>query len=229
MQQDFVAKMREKVKKRNVHAGPKQTAKCNKRRHRELSSQHALEVSNRRARVAELAASGKDLRQCEELLKQEGFLHTDHSTLSRDLRQARAELNQSTQATLQQDRDQMRKNLLALVVKVNERDFRTGWDDPSCTRDLLAIYAQLSKLLGLNADTRVSVVAVNNDGIPPEKMIPWRRWLWETRHVPDSSLDQIWELCKKLSEPGTPEALMNPPADSPLWHDDYEDDKGEPN
>ena len=43
------------------------------------SSKHALEVARRRAHVAELAASGKDLRECEELLKQEGFLHTDHA------------------------------------------------------------------------------------------------------------------------------------------------------
>jgi hypothetical protein len=100
-----------------------------------LSSKLKLEQSRRRSRLAELAASGKDLRQCETLLKAEGFAHVHFTTLGRDLRQARAELNQSTQATLQQDRDQMRKNLLALVIKVNERDFRTGWDDPSCTRD----------------------------------------------------------------------------------------------
>jgi len=76
----FCCKNEEKVKERNVHASPKQTAKCNKRRRRELSSQHALEVSNRRARVAEMAASGLELRQCEELLKQEGFRHTDMSS-----------------------------------------------------------------------------------------------------------------------------------------------------
>jgi hypothetical protein len=42
--------------------------------------------------------------------------------------------------------------------------------------DLLAIFNQLAKLLGLNADTRVAVVAVANDTIPAEKLIGWRRW-----------------------------------------------------
>jgi hypothetical protein len=224
--------MKKRVKKRSKHAGPKQTAKMrqapakrDRRPSQELSSKHALEISQRRARVAELAASGNDLRQCEELLKQEGFLHASHATLGRDLQQARAELNQSTQRTLKQDRDQMRKNLQALIVRVNERDFRTGWDDPSCTRDLLAIYAQLAKLLGLNADTRVAVVAVNNgDDIPAEKMIGWRRWLRETQFISESEFQPIWDLCRKLSKPPTAEttAMIGPPADSPLWHDDKE-------
>jgi hypothetical protein len=39
-----------------------------------------------------------------------------------------------------------------------------------------AIFNQLAKLLGLNADTRVPVVAVANDTIPAEKLIGWRGW-----------------------------------------------------
>ena len=61
----FVAKMTKRVTRRSVHAGPKQTQKRDTGRRAKLSSKHALEVSRRRARVAELAAGGLDLRQCE--------------------------------------------------------------------------------------------------------------------------------------------------------------------
>jgi hypothetical protein len=221
MQQAFCCKNEKKVKKRSVHAGPKQTAKCDRRRRAKLSSKHALEVSSRRARVAELAAGGLDLRQCEELLKQEGFTHSDHSTLSRDLKRAREQLNQATLLTVARHRDQLTKNLLSLEQVVRER----GLQHDDYVPDLLAIFNQLAKLLGLNADTRVAVVAVNNDGIPPERLVGWRRWLRETRDVPESALDEIYQLCRRLSQPATAEttALIGPPADSPLWHDDEEE------
>jgi hypothetical protein len=216
--------MEEKVKKRSVHAAPKQTRKRGRRRRAKLSSKHALEVSSRRARVAELAAGGLDLRQCEELLKQEGFTHSDHSTLSRDLKRAREELNQATLLTVARHRDQLTKNLLSLEQVVRER----GLQHDDYVPDLLAIFNQLAKLLGLNADTRVAVVAVNNDGIPAEKLIGWKRWLRETRDIPESAFDQIWAVCRKLSQPATAEttALIGPPASSPLWDDS---DGKEPN
>jgi hypothetical protein len=215
-----VAKMTKRVKKRSVHAGPKQIKKCDRHPRGKLSSQHALEVSRRRARVAELAASGLDLRQCEELLKQEGFSHADHATLGRDLKRERERLNQATSLTVARHRDQLTKNLLSLEQVVRER----GLQHDDYVPDLLAIFNQLAKLLGLNADTRVAVVAVNNDGIPAEKLIGWRRWLRETQFVPESALETIYELCRKLSEPPTAEttAMIGPPADSPLWHDDKE-------
>jgi hypothetical protein len=80
-----------------------------------------MELARRRARVAELAASGKDLRECEELLKLEGFAHADHSTLSRDLKRAREELNQATLLTVARHRDRLTKNLLALETVVRSR------------------------------------------------------------------------------------------------------------
>jgi hypothetical protein len=221
MQQVFVAKMEQKVKKRSVHAEPKHIKKCNRGRRAKLSSKHALEVASRRARVAELAASGQDLRTCEELLKQEGFVHADTSTLSRDLKRAREELNQATLLTAARHRDRLTKNLLALETVVRSR----GLKHDDYVPDLLAIFNQLAKLLGLNADTRVAVVAVNNDAIPPERLVGWRRWLRETQFVPESAFDAIWAVCRKLSQPPTAEttAMIGPPADSALWHDDGEE------
>jgi hypothetical protein len=216
----FVAKMPKKAKKRSVHAGPKQTRKRDGRRNGKLSSGRALEVARRRARVAELAAGGLDLRQCEELLKQEGFAHADHATLGRDLKRERERLNQATSLTVARHRDQLTKNLLSLEQVVRER----GLQHDDYVPDLLAIFNQLAKLLGLNADTRVAVVPLGSDTIPAEKLIGWRRWLRETQFVPESALETIYELCRKLSEPPTAEttAMIGPPADSPLWHDDKE-------
>jgi hypothetical protein len=65
---------------------------------------------------------------------------------------------------------------------------------------------------------------VANDAMPTEKLIGWRRWLRETQFVPERALETIYELCRKLSEPPTAEttAMIGPPAESPLWHDDDE-------
>ncbi len=211
--------MTKRVTKRSVHAGPKQTRKRDRRRRGKLSSKHALEVSRRRARVAELAASGLDLRQCEGLLKQEGFSHADHATLGRDLQRERDRLNQATLLTVTRHRDQLTKNLLSLEQVVRARGLQHGDYVP----DLLAIFNQLAKLLGLNADTRVAVIAVGAD-VDPEKLVGYRKFVHETRWIPEAAFEPLWELCRKLSQPPTAEttAAIGPPADSPLWHDDKE-------
>jgi len=167
-----------------------------------------------------MAASGKDLRECEQLLKQEGFLHTDHATLGRDLKRAREELNQATLSTVTMHRDQMLKNLLALETMVRER----GLKHDDYVDDLLGIFNQLAKLLGLNADTRVAVLAVGADAVDPEKMVGYRKFIHETRWISESEFQPLWDLCRKLSQPPTAEttAAIAPPKDSPLWHEQIE-------
>jgi hypothetical protein len=53
------------------------------------------------------------------------------------------------------------------------------------------------------------------------------------RYVPEEKIEQIYELCRKLASPPGPldlDALVaGVPTDSPLWRDEGEDDKGEPN
>jgi hypothetical protein len=200
MQQVFVAKMEQKVKKRSVHAGPKHIKKCNRGRRAKLSSKHALEVASRRARVAELAASGQDLRTCEELLKQEGFVHADTSTLSRDLKRAREELNQATLLTAARHRDRLTKNLLALATVVRSR----GLKHDDYVPDLLAIFNQLAKLLGLKCRhpgcrsrrQQRRHTTRETGGLAP---VAFR----ETQFVPESAFDAIWAVCRKLSQPPT--------------------------
>ena len=104
--------------------------------------------------------------------------------MGRDLKRERDRLNQSTLLTVARHRDQLTKNLLALESVVRSR----GLQHDDYVPDLLAIFNQLAKLLGLNADTRVAVIAVANDTIPAEKMVGWRRWLRETQWIPESYL-----------------------------------------
>jgi hypothetical protein len=184
-------------------------------------------MARRRARVAELARRGKSVRAAEEILRSEGFKHCNHVTVSADLKLECDRLAADARATTVQYRQEVLEKLRQAEAFIHAR----GWDDPDYMKDLMAIVDRLIRLLGLSQERRQINVAVTNDGIPPEKLIGWRRWLYETRHLPESALDQIYELCRKLSEPPTAETtdLIGPPADSPLWHDDDEDEKGEPN
>jgi hypothetical protein len=206
--------MTKEVKKRSVHAGPKQIKKCDKqpgRRRGKLTSKHALEVARRRARVCELAASGKDLRECEQLLTQEGFLHTDHATLGRDLQRERERLTQATLATVKQHRDQLTKNLLALETVVRER----GLQHDDYVPHLLQIWNQLARLVGANADQRVTVAVETTD---PKKMKLYQRFLWESRGVEEADFEKVWELLATLAKPlGVIDSSCLPPQE-----DDHE-------
>jgi hypothetical protein len=191
-----------------------------------LTSQAKLEMAARRARVATLAFEGKSVRDCEQILRSEGFKHCDHVTVVKDLKLERDRLAAATRATTVLHRQKVLEELTQLREFVRAR----GWDDPNYVADLLSIVDRVIRLMGLaEQHHHVSVVTATNDDIPAEKLIGWRRWIRETRDVPESSFDAIWAVCRKLAQPATAEttALIGPPADSPLWHDN--DDEKEPN
>ncbi len=222
-QRETMRKMAKKVKKRRSqkpNIGTKHLEKPNSR----LTSQHKLEIARRRSRVAELASEGKSVRAAEDILRSEGFEHCSHVTVAADLKLEYQRLSESTKATTEKHRERVLAKLMLLEDRVRAR----GWDDPNHVSDLLSIIDRVIKLLGLSQERHQVSVAVANDTIPAERLIGWRRWLRETQFVPESAFETIYELCRKLSEPPTAEttAMIGPPADSPLWHDD--DDK-EPN
>jgi hypothetical protein len=211
-----MAKRFKKHSSQKPNIGSKHPKKPNSR----LTSQHKLEMARRRSRVAELASDGKSVRAAEEILRLEGFRHCDHVTVAADLKLECARLAQAAGATTVQHRQKVLEKLTQLEAFVRAR----GWDDPNYVSDLLGIIDRVIKLLGLSQERHQISVAVANDTIPAEKLIGWRRWLHETQFVPESALETIYELCRKLSEPPTAEttAMIGPPADSPLWHDDKE-------
>jgi hypothetical protein len=218
-------KTKPKPNRQKPNIGTEHLGKPNSR----LKSEHKLEMARRRSRVAELASEGKSVRAAEEILRSEGFMHCDHVTVAADLKLEYQRLDEAAKATTEKHRQRVLAKLMLLEDRVRTR----GYDDPNYVSDLLSIIDRVIKLLGLSQERHQVNVAVNNDGIPPEKLVGWRRWLHETRHVPEPALEEIYQLCRKLSQPPTAEttaALMIPPADSPLWHDDEndnEDEKGE--
>jgi hypothetical protein len=66
------------------------------------------------------------------------------------------------------------------------------YDGPNYVSDLLSSIDRVIKLLDLCQERHQVNVTVNNDAIPPEKLIGWRRWRHDTHHVP--VLDEIYQL-----------------------------------
>jgi hypothetical protein len=210
-------KSRKRKSSQKPNIGTEHPEKPNSR----LTSQHKLEMARRRSRVAELASEGKSVRLAEEILRSEGFRHCSHVTVAADLKLERDRLAAATRATTIQHRNQILEELTQLKAFVVAR----GWDDPNYLADLLSIIDRVIKLLGLSQERHQINVAVANETIPAEKLIGWRRWLRETQFISESEFQPIWDLCRKLSKPPTAEttAMIGPPADSPLWHDEEEE------
>jgi hypothetical protein len=174
--------------------------------------------TRRRARAAELAEQGTSTRQAETILREEGFVHTDHNTLARDLRREREQLAANAQRTTAEHRDAQHAKLLVLERFVAEQ---ANMDDPDMVLALLSIHDRIAKLCGLNLERTALNVAVNVDQ-DPAKMGLYHRFLHETRFIPEAKYDAIWKLCRELAEPPTAErtARIVPPEDSPLWREE---------
>jgi hypothetical protein len=217
-QRETMRKMAKKVKKHSSqkpNIGTKHPGKRNSR----LKSQHKLEMARRRSRVAELASEGKSVRAAEEILRLEGFQHCDHVTVAADLKLECARLAQAARATTVQHQQKVLEKLTQMEAFVRAR----GWDDPNYVSDLLGIIDRVIKLLGLSQERHQVNVAVGIEQ-DPEKMVGYRKFVHETRWIPEAAFEPLWELCRKLSQPPTAEstAAIGPPADSPLWHDEHE-------
>ena len=116
-------------KSRNATGRKKETMRGNTRAKRNrpggprLISQHKLELARRRARVAEMVGEGKSVRDCEELLRSEGFQHCDHVTVAKDLKLERDRLSQTTQASTAQHRQRVLAKLMLLEDRVRARGY----------------------------------------------------------------------------------------------------------
>ncbi|HZR67165.1 MAG TPA: hypothetical protein VFA85_18645 [Terriglobales bacterium] len=88
----------------------------------------------------------------------------------------------------------------------------------------LAILREEIKLCGTAAESRAIVAHVSNN-VDPKTLPLYRRFIHETRWVPEAAFERIWALCRELEElPGT-KPSAEPPDDSPLWHDEEEEQK----
>jgi hypothetical protein len=177
-----------------------------------------LDLARKRARVAELCLGGNTCREIEAILREDGFRNgIDHASVARDLARERARFNEMAQASTAEHRQRVLEKLTQMEDFVRAR----GGDDPNYIGDLLGILDRASKLMGLNLERNQVNVAVGIEQ-DPAKMVGYRKFVYETRWIPESAFDAIWALCRELSQPPTAEttAAIGPPADSPLWRDD---------
>jgi hypothetical protein len=106
------------------------------------------------------------------------------------------------------------------VFELMEKSLLEGTIAEETAREWRGIRSEISKLLGLNVEQR-SVVAHLHGEIDPAQLVGYRRFLHETRNVPEAKFQLIWDFIRTIEELPTAELRphMLPPSDSPLWHD----------
>jgi hypothetical protein len=81
------------------------------------------------------------------------------------------------------------------------------------------IYELLAKITG-EIDGRMNVNV--NVGVDPAEMVGYQRFIHETRWLPESKYQLVWDFIRTIEEPPTAEttAQIVPPEDSPLWREE---------
>jgi hypothetical protein len=179
-----------------------------KRPRRQSSSAQKLEMERRRARVGELVASGKDLRSCERLLREEGFAHADHVTVSRDAAHARQELAAQTLKTTEEYRQRQLGKLECLEEFVQTQ---ADLSDAETVDRSLAVHDRVARLLGLDLARPSASVTVNVGG-DAGSLEGYARFKTATRfiHSPEK-WQRIWTFIAELGQDEI--TLTMPPAE----------------
>ena len=144
------------------------------------------------------------------------LLECGRTTLWRDLKTLTVNL-----ATANLTEHQARVEAQEAALELMEKALLEERIEPEVANAWRQIRADIAQLRGLNAPSKSISVKADAD---PQTMGMYRRFLHETRFVPLDAFEEIWALCRKLSRPPTAEIQMiGPPDDSPLWHDDEEE------
>ena len=143
-------------------------------------------------------------------------LGISRQTFWRDMQAIEARCTVQSVTDLQQFKHAQYQALLKIEDAVAK-----GVIEPEVANALTRVRDSVAKLLGLNAPSKSISVKADVD---PQAMGMYRRFLHETRFVPPDAFEEIWTLCRRLSRPPTADIQMiGPPDDSPLWHDDEEE------
>jgi biotin operon repressor len=162
--------------------------------------------AERQARALQLLKEGKTQAAIAEELR------ISRQTFWRDLQAIEAHYVAGADADIKQFKEAQYRALMKL-----EEATAKGIIPPDVTNALTRIRDSVAKLLGLNAPIKSVSVSVN--GADPKTLPLYRRFIHETRWVPEEKFERIWALCRELEElPGT-RPTPGPPADSELWHD----------
>ena len=175
------------------------------------------QIRARRSRLAELLGQGVSTGEAEIILQREGFRATDRVTLDRDLKQLHAKWAECNP----EDFEKLRQVQLKILEGMEEF-LLAEKIDLDTAREWRAIRTDIAKLLGLNREVVPNVEV--NITVDSARMGLYDRFLHETRWLPFSKYQLVWDFIRTIEEPPTAELKpsMLPPAESELWHEDEE-------
>lgn len=182
-----------------------------KRRGNKTSKAHRAE---RQSREIELMNAGKTQGEIA------ADLGISRQTFWRDMNALTKSYTEGNQTAFGKLREMQVGALLDMAREVHD-----GKIEPEVGNSIRGLLDSVSKLLGLNAPQKSVTMKADVD---PATLGLYRRFIHETRWVPETAFEEIWMLCRKLSQPPAAEIKMiGPPADSPLWHDADEEENDE--
>jgi hypothetical protein len=174
----------------------------------------AAAIAPRRNKVAALVAEGKTVVAIAR------DLGTPLRTVTNDLTHLRGSLLADSRETWESYRVTARRDFVDMIEatdKIRDTERRIN--------ARLAVWDRLTRLDGLNAPTKslsMSVDASDN----PDKLIGYRKFVYETRFLYADQLEQVFAFCRTLNKP--PARIDHqPPATSELWDEPKQLTEGE--
>lgn len=158
-------------------------------------------IAKRRTELAERLSKGERVGA---LAKELGVSRV---TLWRDIKNLTIQFSDPSPEAFQKYRHAHLKVLQAMAQAVLEEKV-----SPEVAREFRGYQADIAKLMGLNAETR-SVVAHVSADVDPAKLKGYRRFVHETRFLPESKLPLVWAFIRTIEEVPTAQsaALLLPP------------------
>ena len=158
-------------------------------------------IAKRRTELAERLSKGERVGK---LAKELGVSRV---TLWRDVKNLTLQFSDPSRAAFQEYRQAHLKVLQTMAQAVLEEKVSA-----EVAREFRRYQADIAKLIGLNAETR-SVVAHVTAEVDPAKLKGYRRFVHETRFLPESKLPQVWAFIRTIEELPTAvsTALLLPP------------------
>jgi DNA-binding Lrp family transcriptional regulator len=129
-------------------------------------------------------------------------LGVSRMTLHRDIRALTANFQADNRSAFAEYREAHLKVLQRMAHAVLEEKV-----SPDVAGEFRKYQQDIAKLLGLNAESR-SVVAHISAEIDPAKLKGYRRFVHETRFLPESKLPLVWAFIRTIEEIPTAESTL---------------------
>lgn len=175
------------------------------------------ERAKRQARELEMMNDGKNRNEIA------GELGISRQTFWRDLQALEARYVSGSAEDIRHFKEAQYRALMKIEAATAQ-----GAIPPEVANTLVRVRDSVARLLGLNAENRSVVLHANAD-VDPDKLVGYRKFVYETRFIGRSETDKwgrIWALCRELNTPPAPE-VINPPEHSELWDEPRQLTEGE--